>query len=360
MAVSLQVLLAGRWQFDMYEPAFAAALERQGATVRRLAWHQHVRRALGRVQEKWNLMGPALASINRDIVRAAIDSKPDVLFVWRGSVVDSKTIEQVGAETGALLVSYNNDDPFGAEQQRASWQYRRTWMRYLEAVPAYDIHFVYRPVNVAEIQRAGARDVHVLKPYFVPDLHHPMCLTAEERQAFAATAVFAGHYENDGRADCIRTLVNAGILVRIFGGPEWTRRLPDLAGRIPPISVASGLDYARALNGARFALCFLSKFNRDTYTRRCFEIPACGALLVSERTSDLQAMFREDEEAVFFSSPAELLDKIRGLLANPERAARIARAGTARVHRDGHTVDDRAREWLETVDSHLRRRDTVR
>ncbi len=354
MAGSLRVLLAGRWQFDIYEPAFAAALERQGVTVRKLAWHHHVRGALGRAQEKWNLPGPALASINRDIVRAAIEMKPDVLFVWRGSVVDAKTVERVGAETGAVLVSYNNDDPFGARHLGASGHHRRTWTRYLDAIPTYDIHFVYRPVNVAEMQQLGARNVRVLRPYFIPDLHHPMFLTAEERQTFATTAVFAGHYENDGRADCIRTLVHAGIPLRIFGGPEWTQSLPDVAERIPPITVASGLDYARALNGARVALCFLSRLNRDTYTRRCFEIPACGALLVSERTADLQAMFREDEEAVFFSSPAELLEKVRGLLSDPERAARIARAGTARVHRDGHSVDGRAREWLETVVSHVR------
>lgn len=360
MPISLRVLLAGRWEFDIYEAAFAAALERQGVTVQRLAWHQHLRGSLGRLQEKWNLPGPALASINRDIIRAAIESKPDVVFVWRGSVVEAKTVERVGAETGAVLVSYNNDDPFGARSQRANLHHGRTFTRYLEAVPFYDIHFVYRPVNVAEMQQVGARNVRVLRPYFVPDLHHPMSLTAEERQIFATTAVFAGHYEDDGRADCIRTLVNAGIPVRIFGGPEWTHGLPGLTARIPPITVASGLDYARALNGARFALCFLSRLNRDTYTRRCFEIPACGALLVSERTADLQAMFREDEEAVFFSSPAELLKKVRWLMSDPERAVRIARAGAARVHRDGHSVDDRAREWLETVVSHVRGRDTVR
>src|SRR5579862_1973258 len=159
MAGSLRVLLAGRWQFDIYEPAFAAALERQGVTVRKLAWHHHVRGALGRAQEKWNLPGPALASINRDIVRAAIEMKPDVLFVWRGSVVDAKTVERVGAETGAVLVSYNNDDPFGARHLGASGHHRRTWTRYLDAIPAYDIHFVYRPVNVAEMQQLGARNV---------------------------------------------------------------------------------------------------------------------------------------------------------------------------------------------------------
>jgi hypothetical protein len=100
---------------------------------------------------------------------------------------------------------------------------------------------------------------------------------------------------------------------------------------------------------ARAGLCFLSRLNRDSYTRRCFEIPACGTVLVSERTDDLAALFRDGDEAVLFSTREELVKKVRWLAADAGAARRIAAAGRERVHRDGHGVDGRVQEWLDVV-----------
>jgi spore maturation protein CgeB len=355
MTAPLRVLLAGAWRFEIYEAAFAAALERRGVDVRRFSWDPHLRGVMGRVQEKWMLPGPDIARVNRDLLVAAADARPDVVLIWRGTVVDRATVEALRGRTGAVLVSYNNDDPFSWRHQRLSRHHARTWHRYLDAVPSYDVHFVYRAVNVGELREAGARAVHVLKPYFVPGLHHPMALSGGDRARFGSTAVFAGHYEDDGRADCVRALVSAGIGVRVFGGPEWGRALGDVTDRVAIEPPAMGLDYARALCASRVALCFLSRLNRDTYTRRCFEIPACGAVLASERTADLEAMFREDEEAVFFDSPAGLVEKVARLRDDPAAAARIAAAGRARVERDGHSVDGRAGEWLDAIAPHVGR-----
>lgn len=108
-------------------------------------------------------------------------------------------------------------------------------------------------------------------------------------------------------------------------------------------------EYAKAIRGARVALCFLSRLNRDTYTRRCFEIPACGTVLASERTRDLQRLFKEDEEAVLFSSPEELVRKVLGLKAETGRRKQIAEAGYRRVQRDGHGVDARMKGFIDLL-----------
>jgi hypothetical protein len=345
--VSFRVLLAGAWRFDIYERAFAAALERRGVDVHPFSWDGHLRGPLGRAQEKWLLPGPGLARANRDLVRAAVELRPDVIFIWRGTIVDAATVAELRRATGAILVSYNNDDPFSWRHQRLPRHHERSWRRYIDAVPSYDVHFVYRAVNAAELTQAGARTVHVLKPYFVPHLHRPMVLTEDERARFHSTAVFAGHFEDDGRAGYVRALVEAGIDVRVFGGDGWRQALRGVEARVEPPVL--GDDYARAIAAARAGLCFLSRLNRDSYTRRCFEIPACGTVLVSERTDDLAALFRDGDEAVLFSTREELVKKVRWLAADAGAARRIAAAGRERVHRDGHGVDGRVQEWLDVV-----------
>ena len=110
-----------------------------------------------------------------------------------------------------------------------------------------------------------------------------------------------------------------------------------------------GEDCAKALCGAKMCLAFLSKINRDTYTRRCFEIPACGRLLLCERTDDLKKMFIEGEEAVFFSTREELVEKALWLLGNPIKIQQISEAGRKRVWADGHDVINRAKQFMELV-----------
>jgi spore maturation protein CgeB len=103
------------------------------------------------------------------------------------------------------------------------------------------------------------------------------------------------------------------------------------------------VEYAKALCGADICLCFLSKINRDVYTRRCFEIPACGRLLLAERTYELQTLFKEDEEACFFSSEEELTNKVCWLLENPTIRNKIAESGQKRVWKDGHDIYSRTK-----------------
>ncbi len=353
----MRLLLAGTWQWPMYQEACANALSRLGVTVIPFRWRDYFGGGmLGRIQNKFPFSGPALLRLNHNLVEAAYTQRPDGIWIWSGTHILPGTLRRLQRKTGALLVSYNNDDPFGPQAHgNASWYRRYFWHHYLDAVPQYDVHFVYRPVNIQEMLRAGAKEVHLLMPYFIPDVHSPVELGNDEKIRYECDVVFVGHYEPDGRGPYLRALVQAGLHVRLFGGGYWTANvLGDLFNYFGQIRVVFGDEYSKALCGAKMCLCFLSKLNRDTYTRRCFEIPACGRLLLSERTDDLQRLFKGDEEAVFFSSQEELVEKTLWLRDHPEEIERIAQAGMRRVLADGHSVDDRMKELLTIIKRHCR------
>lgn len=97
-----------------------------------------------------------------------------------------------------------------------------------------------------------------------------MELAADGQQRYETDVVFVGHCEPDGREDSIRTLVLAGMRVKLWGGHYWSRaRLEVISDHLAPIVPAERDLYRKALSGAKIFLCFLSKLNRDTYTRRC-------------------------------------------------------------------------------------------
>lgn len=347
----MRILIAGAWRHPIYEAAAAGALGGLGHCVIAHRWQGRFAGRLGRVQAALPVPGPALFALNAALARAAAEARPDVILLWRPTHLLPATIDRMRAETGATIVSYNNDDPFGpGAHGRAPWHHHALWYWYRRTLPAVDLALVYRPVNRTEALRAGARRSAVLKPWYIPALHRPLPADEPDPGRFACDAVFVGHYEPDGRARHLAALVGAGVHVRLFGtgwpADEAAHICPD-AEEVRPVR---GLDYARALGGARLGLAFLSRLNRDTYTRRCFEIPACGTLLLCERTDDLRALLEEDREAVFFSSPAELVKKARWLLNRPDEVARIAAAGRRRVIRDGHSVEERMAEMLDLIE----------
>jgi spore maturation protein CgeB len=356
--------VAGEFGRPVYEESYCQAFERVGHVVKRVRWRPLFGRGLsGRAQYRLQL-GPSVRRINRELLAAARAFRPDAILVWRGIFVWPETLDVLrNLPDRPLLLSYNNDDPFGDLKRDPLWRH------HIRGLSRYDVCFVYRHQNVAEYLAAGAPRAHLLRAHFDPSLHHPLVVSEAARQQYQSDVAFVGHYDGrDTRVVSISRLANAGIPVRVYGHirrSSWLDRLIDLAlvtGRAqwpehvvrrmtgvefrPPVE---GPQYTEALNAITLPLSFLSVGNRDTYTRRCFEIPACGKPLVSVRTGDLQSLFEEDREAVFFDNPDELLSKVRWLLADAPARERIARAGYERVYRDGHDIDSRAAEMLRVA-----------
>jgi spore maturation protein CgeB len=241
---------------------------------------------------------------------------------------------------GGRIVLYNNDDPFGPDAAKTIWR------RFRKLIPVADACFCYRKVNLAEYLQAGARSVHLLRSYFEPHMQKPANLSVSDRQRFESDVVFVGHCEPDGRLEMIDRLLESGIRLRLFG-TGWDRHATGHRWQgLVPIEAVRGEEYVRAIAAARIALVFLSARNRDDYTRRCFEIPAIGTLMLAPRTRELQSMYREDEEAAYFGSGDELVAQVRRYLADADLRRRVAAAGHARCLADGHDVDSRARRFL--------------
>ena len=70
---------------------------------------------------------------------------------------------------------------------------------------------------------------------------------------------------------------------------------------------------------------------------------------MAQRTPELKRIFKEDEEAIFWSTTPELIGKVKFLLANEQQRQKIAIAGRQRVIKDNHDEYGRAREIIDWV-----------
>lgn len=350
----MRILIAGDWHSELHEEVVCQALRGLGHEVAAFKWSGYFSRpqgALGRfghlarrAQNKY-LVGPTIGHLNRDLIAMVSHFKPEMLFVYRGTHVTRYTLLTIKKSwPGCVLVGYNNDDPFSPAYPHYLWRH------FLRAVPAYDLMLAYRHANLGEYKKAGARRVALLRSWFVPERNHPVELSDTEKKRFEAEVVFVGHYEDDQRLEYLEEIARQGIRLRLFGpGYDWDpviRKSPALNGLLP-VRLVWGEDYNRALCGAKIALCFLSKLNRDTYTRRCFEIPAAGALMLSEYSDDLSGLYKEGVDADFFRSRDEMMEKIRYYLAHEEQRRQVARSGQLRVTHDEHDVASRMKQVVQ-------------
>ncbi|MBI3562319.1 MAG: glycosyltransferase [Gammaproteobacteria bacterium] len=355
----MRILVAGDWYSEVHEEGVYRAYEELGHTVFRYSWHQYFKPAdslfslvskLNRFSQKFQdkfIVGPIISVINRDFIKTVNACKPDLISLYRGTHITKKTLQEIKKNHPATcLVSHNEDDPFTAGHPY--W----LWRHFLASIPGYDLVLAHRLRNVEQYKQAGARNVQFLRSWYAPERTHSVMLTEEDKQHFECDVVFAGHYEQDGRLECLEEIVRNGFKLRLFGpGKYWDpviQRSSSLC-HLAPIQMAWGENYNKALCGAKIALCFLSKLNRDTYTRRCFEIPATRTVLLSEYSDELSTLFRAGIEAEFFTSKEELITQLRRYVGNDDLRQSVAQAGYNRVVSDGHDVISRMKQVLEWV-----------
>jgi spore maturation protein CgeB len=282
--------------------------------------------------------------INQDFVAAVREFRPDVVFVYRGTHIEANALRAVRAASPAcVLVGYNNDDPFAPAQPKYLWRH------FVTAIPEYDLMLAYRHANADAFCAAGARRAELLRSWYVVDRNHPIELSREEKANFDTDVVFVGHYEPDQRLDYLEEIVRQGFRLRLYGPPKyWARPLARsaLLKHLVPTRMVWRDDYNRALCGARIALCFFSKLNRDTYTRRCFEIPATRTLMLSEYSNDIASLYREGVEAEFFRDRDEMIKKIKLYVGDECARKRVSEAGHRKATSAGHDIDSRMKQML--------------
>jgi len=187
---------------------------------------------------------------------------PTLYSFYRGSHVFRETCSRIRQMSKrAILVGYNNDDPFSPLQ--SAWY----WRHFLAGVPEYDLVLAYRPHNVAEFKALGARNVKLLRSWYVPERNHPVVLSEEERRRFECDVVFTGHYEDDGRLQCLRRsrpprMEIESVRPRLRMAPR--NQEVAAAKAVHALAYGMGEDYNKAICGARVALCFLSKLKPRT------------------------------------------------------------------------------------------------
>jgi spore maturation protein CgeB len=303
--------------------------------------------------------GPAVRKINKEIIDAARQSRPRCVWFDKQEFIWPETMDEL-KNLGAFLIYYTPDPYF-------TLNWKRT--RLMDScLPKFDLLITSKSYELEDFRRVGPPVLYLPLGY-CDEVHRPMSVSPSD---FVSVG-FVGGWEPRRQA-VLEAIVKQGVSVKVWGyawdhlidgrwTPRRSYRLRRLAGSDPwtlkkseflqdcivPGEVYADA-YSTALSSSRASLGFLRTICPDQHTTRSFEIPACGSMLLADRTKEHQEFFDEGVEADYFSSDEELIDKAVFYHQNPNVRIKIAAAGRARCVSSGYSYRDRMRTvqtWIE-------------
>jgi len=271
--------------------------------------------------------------INRDIINAFTKERYDLLVVIRGNHIFPTTI-LTAKKYIPHIINWNSDDFFNPLNSSSY---------ILQSFDKYDCIFTSRGHLEEEYLRKGAKRFEVLNWYYRPDM-----LFSKDRilyKSYLRDIVFIGSWSKR-RENILSSLQEFNLA--IWGG-SWRKTEKTFRKKKLCHDQIYMEEMIGVLASSRIALNILTKENRDTTNIRNFEIPACGAFQLCERSDAILEIFEEDKEIVCFETTEELLSKCEYYLHHEAERDEIRINGYNRLINGNHSIIDRAKEILVTL-----------
>lgn len=284
--------------------------------------------------------GSVVNEINRSILAVAHEFRPNMIWAEKQEFLRAETVATL-RKLDIRLIHFTPDPYFSLD-----WKRTRLMDR---AMGAFDVLVYCKAYEHREYAKLG-RPLLYMPLGYCDEVHRPL---PSDDPRWHCAASFLGGWE-PRREHLLRNVAAAGIDLKIRGGywsflcdGKWSLRrqliLKQLAGgdsfqfhRDELLAQAwqgdevYADDYARAVSGAKIGLGLLRRVCPDQHTTRTFEIPACGSMLLADRTDEHSEFFAEGREAEFFASGEELIDKLRFYDRHDGARERVAEAGRQR------------------------------
>jgi spore maturation protein CgeB len=282
----------------------------------RLSWHLRSHQPLG------------LRRFGEEVVAACRSQRANCLIATGIAPLDRRCLRELG-EMGVRRLNFLTDDPWNPAH-RAQW--------FFGALDSYDHVFSPRQANLEDLRRLGCPEVSYLPFAYAEDTHFP----SPDQSGPASDVMLAGNADRD-RLRWVAPLIDAGFQVDLYGRywKRYRRTRAHARGSIGPHKLRI------AVAGAKVALCLTRQANRDGHAMRSYELPAMGACLLVEDTSDHRQLFgREGESVLYFTAAPEMVEKAKWLTEHAQERRRLASSARMLILKGCHTYTDRLSQML--------------
>lgn len=247
------------------------------------------------------------AARGRALIRAVQEFKPDMVLVIRGNSFSKELLQELKHTYGV--------------KKTAGWWVKepRDNGEMQDDATRYDAYFCIHTHGYANGEK-----IHYLPALGIDStLYYP----SNGPQAFEHEIVLVGGWSKR-RQEYLEAI--ADLPLEIWG-PGWRKR-----GHASPLLQAKvrgskiwGKDLIRLYHTSKIVLNITSweTQKKSGQNLRIFDVPACGAFLLTDFAPDLLSYYNVGEELETFTTPETLVEKIKHYLADDEARIKIAQRG---------------------------------
>lgn len=280
---------------------------------------------------------------NSDLMKKILEFKPNIVWFEWPLLLKRATMEKLKMELPqSLFISFQDDNPFGPKSESEKWK----WKYFIDTLDLYDLNFVKRESDIVEYKRRGAKQTELFMHGYFGKFFYPFENVCKKfNVSFIGTAL-------DNRIIYIEKLLKSLRKdLKVFGN-RWDRHLFYYLFKNNFNKAVYAQEYAKVVSQSKISLGFVSSLNKDEYSCRTFEIPACRGFFLAERTPKHLDLYEEGKEAEYFSSVEECLDKINFYKKNDSIREKIAGKGHHRCI-SSYSLNDRIGEALIKINKLL-------
>ena len=266
--------------------------------------------------------GLLINNINKYIVAALKEETYDLIWVDKAVFITPKTTALLRSKA-SKLVHFTPDPAFTFHKSKLFLK-SLPYYDFLVTTKSYELEHYYKYIKTDKVLYATQG--------FDAKLHKPSKHPFSKKEG----SVFIGHYE-DQRAVVLEKLLQNDIKITL-AGIKWDRFARKHQNNPNLIYLGDGVygeDYVKTLQNAKMAWGALSKWVPELHTTRTFEIPACCTALATERNTETQLFFNDDE-VVFYISDDELVDIVIYYMSHNEALEQISDKGCKKVKAAGY------------------------
>ena len=282
--------------------------------------------------------------VNKEFIRKSIEYKPELILVFKGWFYSPKTIKKIKKHLpNTKLFCYNQENPFNTNWL-TQFSYSNDWV--VKSIPYFDAYFTWGRFLLEKIKIEGkAKNVYYLPFACDPDIHYPISVSEEEKRYYGSDIAFIGTHSKD-REYLLNFLLEYDL--KIWGN-GWQKSNKKLQSKWQRREIY-GEEFSKICNSSKIILDILRPQMMPSHSMKTFEIPACRGFMMQTRGGEVKEFFEEDKEAVYFSTPEELKQKIDFYLKNDNLREKIREAGYQKLINSNNTYLDRAKKILEVYE----------
>ncbi len=169
--------------------------------------------------------------------------------------------------------------------------------------------------------------------------------TTERRLAYETAVIWESTRRY--RAACVERTMGFGPV--IVGDAGWSDTFPDEGRRwrrLPELAYYDQLPDFYPLSDVNFNATSLQM--KGAVNQRVFDVPACGAFLLTDARAQMERLFEPGREVAVYREPGEVEELLARFLADPAARQAVARAGRRRVLAE-HTYPQRMAELFAVM-----------